>query len=225
MILLFLASLAAQPAAACADALTEAALVCRAIEASKAGDHADAAKAFEALAEASKSEVERAKAYAAAGNLWLAADQPGKAALALDRALVGTALQADQRGNALLDRARVAESQNDLRTARAYVEQAAAIIPDEPFLWYFSAALAIREEDRVRAQSAINKALSLSPADPTVQFEAGHVAEFVGDIGKARQHWQEAQRLDPNGDIGKAAGRALALLPVQTTVSTEAKAR
>jgi tetratricopeptide (TPR) repeat protein len=225
MILLFLASLAAQPAAACPDTLTEAALVCRAIDASKAGDHSGAAKAFEALAEASKSEVERAKAYAAAGNLWLAADQPGKAALALDRALVGTALQADQRGNALLDRARVAESQNDLRSARGYVDRAAAIISDDPFLWYFSAALAIREENKVRAQSAINRALSLAPADPSVQFEAGHVAQFVGDAAKARQHWQEAQRLDPEGAIGKAAKEALTLLPARTSISTEAKVR
>jgi tetratricopeptide (TPR) repeat protein len=223
MILLFLASLAAQPAAACPDALTEAALVCRAIEASKGGDHAGAARAFEALAGASKSEVERAKALAAAGNLWLAADQPGKAALALDRALVGSVLQADQRGNALLDRARVSESQNDLRTARAYTDQAAAIIADDPFLWYFSAALAIREEDKARAQAAISKALSLAPADPSVQFEAGHVAQFVGNTAKARQHWQEAQRLDPEGQIGKAAQQALAMLSSPAPASGQAQ--
>lgn len=213
MILLFLSSLAAQPANACSNEPTEAALVCHAIDASKAGDHAGGAKAFEALAAEGKSEIDKAKAFAAAGNLWIAAGQPGKAALALDRALQGTSLQADQRGNALLDRARAAEAQNDLRTARSFADRAAAIIADDPFLWYFSAALAIREEDKIKAQSAINKALTLAPTDPTVQFEAGHVAEFAGDAVKARRHWAEAQRLDPNGDIGKAAGRALALLP------------
>jgi tetratricopeptide (TPR) repeat protein len=213
MILLFVASLAAQPTAACSNEPTEAALVCHAIDASTAGDHAGAAKAFEALAAEAKGEVEQAKAFAAAGNLWIAAGQPGKAALALDRALAGTALQADQRGNALLDRARAAESQNDLRTARSFLEKAAASIADDPFLWYFSAALAIREEDKGKAQLAINTALSLAPTDPAVQFEAGHVAEFSGDLAKARRHWSEAQRLDPTGDIGKSAARALALLP------------
>ena len=56
--------------------------------------------------------------WAAAGNMWIAANQPGKAALALDKALAGTGLQAEQRGEALLDRARAAEAQNDLKTAR-----------------------------------------------------------------------------------------------------------
>ncbi|NPB31553.1 hypothetical protein G7L58_23665, partial [Shigella sonnei] len=93
------------------------------IEASKAGDHSGAAKAFEALAAEGETEIEKAKALAAAGNLWIAAGEPGKAALALDRALGGTALQAEQRGNALLDRARAAEAQNDLRTARAFVDR------------------------------------------------------------------------------------------------------
>ena len=213
MILLFLASLAAEPAGACSNEPTEAALICHAIDASRAGDHAGAAKAFEALAAEAGGEVEKAKAFAAAGNLWIAAGEPGKAALALDRALAGTTLQADQRGNALLDRARAAEAQNDLRTARSFTDKAEAIIGEDPFLWYFSAALAIREEDKARAQLAINKALSLAPADPAVQFEAGHVAEFAGDPVKARSHWSEAQRLDPAGEVGKAAARALALLP------------
>jgi tetratricopeptide (TPR) repeat protein len=123
----------------------------------------------------------------------------------------------------LLDRARVSESQNDLRTARAYTDQAAAIIADDPFLWYFSAALAIREEDKARAQAAISKALSLAPADPSVQFEAGHVAQFVGDTAKARQHWQEAQRLDPEGQIGKAAQQALAMLRSPAPASGQAQ--
>jgi tetratricopeptide (TPR) repeat protein len=201
--------------------LTPSALVCRAIEASKAGDHAGAAKAFEVLASETKSDVEKAKAFAAAGNLWIAADQPGKAALALDRALLGTALRAEQRGEALLDRARAAEAQNDLKTARAYVDQAAAIGTRDPFLWYFSAALAIRQGEKATAQSAINKALALAPTDPAVQFEAGHVAEFNGDATRARQHWTEAQRLDPSGEVGKAAAEALALLPPAATVKAQ----
>ena len=65
---------------------------------------------------------------AAAGNMWIAAGQPGKAALALDKALAGTGLLADQRGEALLDRARAAEAQGDLKTARAKVTAAAKSI-------------------------------------------------------------------------------------------------
>ena len=55
------------------------------------------------------------------------------------------------------------------------------MIPDDPFYWYFSAALAIREGDADTAQSSIGKALKLAPSDPAILFEAGHVADFDGD--------------------------------------------
>jgi tetratricopeptide (TPR) repeat protein len=225
MIMLFLASLAAQPATACSEEPTAQALICRAIDASNAGDHAGAAKAFEAIAEAATADVERAKALAAAGNLWIAANEPGKAALALDKALAGTSLQAEQRGEALLDRARAAEAQNDLDGARARLDQATSIIGNEPFLWYFSAALAIREGNQALAQTAIARALSLAPADPAVQFEAGHVAQVAGDTETARRHWSEAQRLDSGGPVGKAAAEALALLSAPPTSAAPAKDR
>ncbi len=117
-------------------------------QASKAGNAEAAAQAFEQAAGAQTAdEAEKARMLAAAGNMWIAANQPGKAALALDKALAGTGLQAEQRGEALLDRARAAEAQNDLKTARAKVTEAAQTISEDPFLWYFSAALAIREGD------------------------------------------------------------------------------
>ena len=84
--------------------------------------------------------------WAAAGNMWIAASQPGKAALDLDKALAMQGLEAEQRGEALLDRARAAEAQDDLKTARAKATEAAQTISDDPFYWYFSAALAIREK-------------------------------------------------------------------------------
>ena len=74
--------------------------------------------------------------------------QPGKAAFDLDRALALPGLEAEQRGEALLDRARAAEAQGDLKTARARLNEARAQrSPTIPFYWYFSAALAIREND------------------------------------------------------------------------------
>ena len=118
--------------------------------------------------------------------MWIAANQAGKAALALDKALAGSGLQAEQRGEALLDRARAAEAQNDLKTARAKLNEAAATISADPFYWYFSAALAIRENDAVTAKAAIGKALTLEPNSPTILFEAGHVHHFAGDEATAR---------------------------------------
>jgi len=225
LIVLLAATLAAAaPAAApvCPDLVTPEALVCHALEAQKSGDETGAAEAFEEAAKASSAKDPRtARMWAAAGNLWIAAKEPGKAAVDLDKALALPGLEAEQRGEALLDRARAAEAQDDLKTARAKANEASATISDDPFYWYFSAALAIREGDRVTAQSAIGKALTLAPSDPTILFEAGHVADFAGDDDKARSYWMRAAAGDPNGEIGKAAAKAVEMLGVTPTVKLE----
>lgn len=213
------AALAAAQPAPCPDVVTAEAFVCRAIRATADDRPQAAAESFEQAALAvDPGNSESARLWAAAGNMWIAAGQPGKAAVALDRALAGTGLKAEQRGEALLDRARAAEAQNDLKTARARVNEAAATISGDPFLWYFSAALAIREGDSATAKSSIGRALTIEPNDPLILFEAGHVAQFAGDLAGARDYWTRASAADPEGAAGKAAREALAMLaaPVPT---------
>jgi len=194
--------------------------ICRALAAQRAGRPADAATEFEGAATSLTPDDPRiSRLLAAAGNMWIAANQPGKAALALDRALAGKGLFAEQIGEALLDRARAAEAQGDLKTARAKVKLAGETIGDDPFYWYFSAALAVREEDVPTAKLAISRALTLAPADPTILFEAGHVEGLAGEDAKARDYWTRAAAADPNGPAGSAAKRALGLIPVPLTVS------
>ncbi len=217
--LLIAAALAAAP---CPTDATSAAHLCRAVAAQADGNFADAATGFEAAAGLAKPGDPAAdRMLAAAGNMWIAANQPGKASLALDRALAGTGLLADQRGLALLDRARAAEAQGDLKTARARLTEAAKTISEDPFLWYFSAALAIREHNVPAAKVAINRALTMIPNDPTVLFEAGHVYQAAGEESKARDYWTRALTADPNGPSGQAAKRALAMLAVPLTVTNK----
>ena len=216
MILLIAATVAvAAPApTACPEPVTSEALVCRALVASSAGEPQAAAEAFEKAAEAqTKNDVEKARLWAAAGNMWIASNQPGKAALALDKALAGPQLQSEQRGEALLDRARAAEAQNDLKTARAKVTEAAQTISNDPFLWYFSAALAIREGNPTTAKTAIQQALAIAPEDASILFEAGHVFQFAGEPDQARTFWARVDQVDPNGALGKAAREAMTMLP------------
>ena len=216
MILLIAAAVAATPIAsaapaACPDLVTAEAFVCRALDAQKSGDPAAAATAFEQAAQASSTkDPVTARMWAAAGNLWIAANQPGKAAIALDRALALPGLEAEQHGEALLDRARAAEAQNDLKTARAKLTLAAATISGDPFYWYFSAALYVREGDAAGAQMAIGRALSLAPSDASILFEAGHVAHFAGDEAKARDYWTRAMQADAGGPIGPPASACIA---------------
>jgi len=215
---------AAAPASSCPDVVTPDALVCRALDAQKSGDSQTAAQSFEEAAKASsEKDPKTARMWAAAGNLWIAAGQLGKAAIDIDKALALPGLEAEQRGEALLDRARVAEAQNDLKTARARLDEARETIAQDPFYWYFSAALAIRENDLATAQSSIGQALKLAPSDPTVLFEAGHVAHFAGDDAKARYYWEQASSRDTNGQIGNLAREALKMLPAPATVVTQPK--
>lgn len=221
------AALAAQaPAASCPTVLTHDAQACRAIEASKAGSFADAATAFEQAADLAQSgDPARDRALAAAGNMWIAAGQPGKAAVALDRALAGSGLKAEQHGLALLDRARAAEAQGDLKTARAKINEAAKTIGEDPFLWFFSAAISLREEDIPAAKSSINRALAMVPNSAEVLFEAGHIAKAGGEDALARDYWTRAITADPNGATGKAARRALAMTDAPLTVTNQVATR
>jgi tetratricopeptide (TPR) repeat protein len=227
MILLFAAALAAQaPASACPTVLTQEAQACRAIEASKAGRFADAATAFEQAADLGQpGDPARDRALAAAGNMWIAAGQPGRAAVALDKALAGRGLQTEQHGLALLDRARAAEAQGDLKTARAKIDEAAKTISQDPFLWYFSAAVSLREENIPAAKSSINRALAMAPDSAEVLFEAGHVAKAAGEDGQAREYWTKAIAADPNGPTGKAAREAMAMTDAPLTVTNQVSTR
>jgi tetratricopeptide (TPR) repeat protein len=223
MIVAIALALATAQAAPCPDVVTAEAFVCRALSAKAAQKPEAAAEAFEQAANSlDESNPETSRLWAAAGNMWIAADRPGKAAHALDRALAGTGLVAEHRGLALLDRARAAEAQNDYKTARSRTNEAAATISQDPFLWYFSAALAIREGDEAQAKSSIARALALAPADPIILFEAGHVAQFTGDLVGARHYWTRAADLDPKGAAGRQAREALRLLPAQLTVQSQA---
>ena len=226
MIVIVLAAALASAAPAadrCPELITPEALICRAIQAQAAGNEEVAAQSFDEAANASPdSDPGRARLFAAAGNMWLAAGQPGKAAVDLDKALAMPGLVAEQHGEALLDRARAAEAQGDYKTARAKADEAAATISDDPFYWYFSAALAIREGDHSRATASIGKALTLAPSDPAVLLEAGYVADFNGDEDSARSYWRRAAEADPNGPAGKAAAKAAEMAGVTPAVKAEA---
>jgi tetratricopeptide (TPR) repeat protein len=224
MILPLLAALAlatAAPGPACPATADSGALLCRAIAAADVEQYAEAGENFDKAAAASPTGDPRTqRMLAAAGNAWIAAGQPGKAAVSLDRALAGTGLPADQRGLALIDRARAAEAQGDVKAARKFVNQAVQSASADPFTWYFSAALAIREGDLPTARVAINRALGLAKNDPDILFEAGHVAKAEGNEAQARQYWQQALAVDPGGPIGQAARQALGMVDVPLTVTT-----
>jgi len=230
LILITLALAAATPGAAIPYPKSEAvacavndsadSAVCRATQAAKDGKPGESAILFEQAA-ASLQGARRDQALAAAGNMWIAAGDSAKAVTALDKALRGGTLAGVQLGMAQLDRARAAQEAGDLKTARTMVTAATVTISADPFLWYFSAALALREDNLPLARATINRALTVVPGSPEVLFDAGHVAKAGGDEAEARSYWQKAVAADPKGPTGAAAKRALAMLDVPLTVTNQ----
>ena len=161
--------------------------------------------------------------WAGAGNLRLAQGDAAGAVTDFDRALAAPGLSARDRGEALLDRARAAQAGGDLATAEARSAEAARLVPRDPFLWYFRAAVSVARGDVPRAKIAIARALSLAPDDPTILFESGHVAQLAGEEAAARVAWSKALALDPQGPTGTAAREALALAGAPITVQPVAK--
>lgn len=173
---------------------------------------APAATAFEQAAREAEagSDPSLADLWAQAGNSWLAAGDLAKARAALDAALALPSLTAELRGEVHLDRARVAVAAGDLAGARSDIDQGLKLVPSDPFGWYLSSALALREERVARAKEDITRAVSLAPDDADLLLQAGTVAGVQGDVVAAQSFYEKAARLAPASPAGRAAQAALA---------------
>jgi tetratricopeptide (TPR) repeat protein len=212
MLMLALLLQAAAPACPNPDLLPPlaAARRCDAMAAARAERWREAAAAFEGAA-GMAGPAQSAALWMQAGNAWLAAGDPAKAAAALDTALVRSEGQpAFDRGELLLDRARAAVGTGDLDGARRVLDQALAAVPNDPLAWLLSATLARRTGQPQRAATDIARALQLAPDDAAVQLEAGNIAARAGNEPQARERWGEAARLQPDGPSGRVATAALA---------------
>ena len=152
-----------------------------------------------------------------AGNSWLAAGDGAKARQAFDAALATTALTPELRGEVHLDRARAAVLLEDMAAARKDIDQGLALVAADPFAWYLSSALALREGKLDRAKADIARGLGLAPNDPDLLVQAGNVAGLAGEVEAARGFYEKAAAAAPNSRAGKAASAALAAnaAPVQ----------
>lgn len=170
-----------------------------------------AALAFEQAAKQSESDRDgRApRLWVLAGNAALAGREPVRARQYFDAALSGGALKGGEAGEAHLDRARARFASGDLKGARADLDSAIKLVPNDPLGWLLSATLARKDGDIKRAQQDIVEATKRAPDDASVANEAGNIALMSGDDEAARLSWEEAVRLNPTNDAGKAAAAAL----------------
>ena len=170
-----------------------------------------ASLAFEQAArEAERNRDARAaRLWVQAGNAALAGGEAAKARAALDTAIISGNLTGPERGEAHLDRARVLVALRQTRDARADLNEAVKLVPQDPLAWLLSATLARREGDLARAGTDIVEAVRLAPDDARVAMEAGNIAALQGNSGAARVAWEGAVKLAPESVSGKAAAEAL----------------
>lgn len=166
-----------------------------------------AAAAFEQAAR----EAERNRS-STAGDLWvqaanahLAAQEPAQAVAALDAALLTGSLSGFAQGEARLDRARAQVALGKLPEARADLDQALKLVPEDPLVWLLSASLARRMGALDRAQADIDQAAKLSPDDSSVALEAGRIALAANAPAAARVAFEGAIRNQPASEAAKAA--------------------
>jgi tetratricopeptide (TPR) repeat protein len=185
---------------------------CLGLAYAKAGRWAAAATAFEqAASEAeSRKDASLADLWVQAGNARLAAGDLPNARKAFDAALAIPTLKAELRGEVHLDRARTAVAAGDLASARKDIDEGLKLVPGDPFAWYLSSALALREERVGRAKEDIARAVSLAPDHADVLLQAGTVAGVQGEAVAAQSFYERAARVAPDSPAGKAAQAALA---------------
>ena len=152
----------------------------------------------------------RAGLRAQAGNAWLAAGEAQRALQALDAALTTQGLVPAQRGQALLDRARAQVAAGHADRARADIDSALQLVPNEGFAWYLSAALARRSNDLIRAATDIARARQLSPDDPDILLLAGTIIGQAGNMNEAYMLYRRVVELAPESEAGRQAAASLA---------------
>lgn len=173
---------------------------------------APAAVTLEQAARAAEAERDPAAPdlWGQAGNAALLAGDTAKAHEYLSSALAGAGSDAGRRGQLLIDRARADVELARLGDARADLDQALKLVPQEPIAWLLSASLARRQGEIARAAADIGQAAKLAPNDPDVLLEQGNVAGAQGDTEAARSFWQAVVKAAPSSPAGQLAAKALA---------------
>ena len=176
---------------------------------------APAATAFEQAAREAetKQDLRAADFWVQSGNAWLAGGDAAKAKSAFDAALATTALTPELRGEIHLDRGRASVQLGDVAGARKDIDEGLRLVPADPFAWYLSSALAMKENNLARAKEHSAKAVSLAPDDVNVLLHAGNVAGVTGDLDGARAFYTKVVSVAPGSPAGKAAQAALAANP------------
>lgn len=149
----------------------------------------------------------RARRGAMAGNAALVAGDTAAALAAFDAAHAEARRARDTgvAGGIALDRARALVVLNRTEEAAAALAEARAVVPDSAMTWLLSATLSRRQGKLAEAQTQIERAAGLAPADPEIGLEAGVIAVLGGRDEAARRSWQSAIAMAPGSQTARTA--------------------
>lgn len=139
---------------------------------------APAALAFEQAARDAELALDgrAATLWVQSGNASLANDDAVRARNAFDRALGLGTLTGPLRGEVMIDRARAWVASGNLVMARADLDAALTLVPEDPMGWLLSATLARRQGQLERARHDIGEAARRAPAESAIIEEQEAIA-------------------------------------------------
>lgn len=185
---------------------------CAAVALMELGQHAEAARRFEAMAQGILAEPGlKADLLGQAAQAWLLAGKAGRA-----RAVLGAALglRPDDPG-LLIDRATVFAAEGAYAEAVNDLDRAIGLDPKSADAFVFRAS-AQRFLDRLDAAGAdLERALALDPEHAEGLLEHGIVRRLLGDDAGARKAWLRLLRTSPESEAALAARANLARMDVK----------
>lgn len=185
---------------------------CQGLAQLQQGRFAESAATLAAAARAAETEKSpfAADFWGQAGNAAVLAGDNRMALGYFTTAITQAGTDAPERAAAfLVDRARVQTEIGEMAAARADLDHALALDPEDADAWMLSAALARRQDDIGRAVREIARASELAGDDPDVMLEQGNIAAANGDVATARQVWEQVRRVAPQTPAAELAQKAL----------------
>ena len=156
---------------------------------------------FSAMVDRDDKEV-LAEIYLQTGNMWMLAEKPNEAYIALSNGLLEVDEREPIRVTLLVDRGRASGLSGDFEDALLDLERARDMAPYNGEVLLFLAG-AHRELDQFeQALDIISSALTLLPDNKDVLFEMGKIHFEAGDLRGATQAWTKVADLYPETEQG-----------------------